>query len=133
MQVRPRSTRRIFWTRRAQPRITAGALLHGNVSRKIPIGAAGWVWNRIAVTMPKLPPPPPRLAQNSGRFVVGVDMADLAVGSDHREAGELVAGQPVWRLATPSPPPSVSPAAPTVGQVPVGIVRPEAASRLCTR
>ena len=80
--------------------------------------------------MPKLPPPPPRLAQ----YRLGLDVA-LAVriapsAVTIRSDSRLSLVSPNARDSTPTPPPRVRPAMPTVAHDPPGTARPRAASRL---
>ena len=74
--------------------------------------------------MPKRPPPGARSAQNSsGSRCSSHSTATLAADGDLR-TGERSPGQPVAAAHDPSPPPSVSPAIPTSGPQPAGIVTP---------
>src|SRR5947209_14090009 len=85
---------------------------------------AGTVSKVNDVTMPKLPPPPPRNAQNRS------GSADTDTVRDAPSAVTTVADtsrsqvSPYLRDSTPMPPPSVRPAIPTDGQEPAGKHRP---------
>ena len=63
-----------------------------------------------------------------GGAVLTLPVLVYAVGKDPHEATTASLVRPCARESTPSPPPRVSPPAPTVGQLPVGIERPRAAS-----
>ena len=116
-----------------QPRTTAAALDHGNDNRKKPSEVVGWVWYSNWVTMPKFPPPPPRRAHSRSGFAARARPSGSTPSAvTIRAESSWSQVKPYCRLAIPRPPPSVRPAAPTVGQVPVGIVRPWAASDACT-
>src|SRR5215469_790782 len=79
------------------------------------------------VATPKLPPPPPMLAQS--RSVCWVESHVRTEPSAVTIWTDSMASQvkPYWRESTPMPPPSASPARPTVGHEPPGIARPCAA------
>src|SRR5919199_3213199 len=99
---------------------TSGAEPGGNSSCNAVSCGAGTVSNVNDVTMPKLPPPPPRNAQNRS------GCADKDAVRDRPSAvttcAEISRSQvsPYLRDSTPSPPPRVRPAMPTDGQVPAG-------------
>src|SRR5580698_4530341 len=87
-----------------------------------------WVVNVIEVATPKLPPPPPRLAQYSALSWPGsqVCLTPSAVTMSMDRRSSQVS--PYFRPTMPIPPPSVRPAMPTVGQDPPGTALPLAAS-----
>ncbi|MGZ6787263.1 MAG: hypothetical protein ACXVEL_13035, partial [Nocardioidaceae bacterium] len=74
------------------------------------------------MTTPRLPPPPPREAQNrsGSRSAWTCRSRPSAVTTVSSSSASQVS--PKARDSTPTPPPRVSPAAPTDGQVPVGTV-----------
>src|SRR5215216_2512537 len=85
---------------------------------------AGTVRNASEVTTPKLPAPAPRRAQNSSG-------SRVASHSIRRPFARTIWAPIRWSEVTPyflpripSPPPRVSPATPTSGQVPAGMARP---------
>src|SRR5260221_14670976 len=79
-----------------------------------------WVRNVNAVARPKLPPPPPRQAQNRSLLVDALQLrtvpSAVTICTDSRAS--LVS--PKARPSTPPPPPRVRPATPTMGQDPPG-------------
>src|ERR1700688_3945994 len=77
-----------------------------------------WVAKVKAVTTPKLPPPPPRQAQYRSGLVAGSATTTLPSAVTIRGAGILSRVAPFSGAANPTPPPSASPATPTVGQEP---------------
>src|ERR1700728_749169 len=85
-----------------------------------------------AVVTPKLPPPPPRNAQNRSGWLLADAVTAWPPGST--TVADLNAShiRPACRECAPSPPPRACPALPTDGQVPVGIPRPAAASVWCS-
>ena len=55
-----------------------GITAQSHSSARVVMRCSGWVWKRKVVAMPKLPPPPPRQAQNRsgmGPRVAGQDLA----------------------------------------------------------
>src|SRR5439155_12573993 len=56
---------------RCQAAITAFAFVHGHWTPKVETRETGVVLNVKSVAMPKLPPPPPRLAQKRSAFRPG--------------------------------------------------------------
>src|SRR5277367_1017888 len=83
------------------------------------------------VVAPKFPPPPPHNAQNRSGWELADAVTVWPPGSTtvaDRNASDI---SPVCREWAPSPPPRAWPAAPTDGQVPVGIPRPAAARTWC--
>ena len=99
---------------------------HATNARVI-VGAAN-VWNVNDVTTPRCPPPPPRSAQNRSGCWVGLAVTTEPLASTTRI--EVTASQvsPCARVSTPTPPPWVRPAMPTVGHEPPAIPRPRVPS-----
>ncbi|CKR66233.1 Uncharacterised protein [Mycobacterium tuberculosis] len=83
------------------------------------------------VVTPKLPPPPPRNAQNRSGWSVADAVTAWPLGSTTDADVNWSQSRPACRELAPSPPPSACPATPTVGQVPVGMPRPAAANTWC--
>src|SRR5262249_9983200 len=77
---------------------------------------------------PKLPPPPPRNAQNRSGFSAAEAVTAWPPGNTTVADVSASESRPACRDWAPSPPPRACPAAPTVGQVPVGIPRRAAAN-----
>ena len=132
VQVRPGDFAASCWIRRLHAAARGRAADHGNDSRKKPKRWVRWVANRRTSR-----------CRSCRRLLRGRPRADRGCGSRRRSgstpsAVTIVSERsrsqvsPVRRLSTPRPPPRVSPAAPTVGQVPVGIDRPCAGQRACT-
>ena len=90
----------------------------------------GWTLNVNDVTMPKLPPPPPRLAQYRSLWLLGEhrrkDPSAVTIASEAMLSQVI----PYARPKMPIPPPSARPAMPTVGHEPPGSSTPDAPSRL---
>ena len=86
-------------------------------------GPTGWSRSSIAVTTPKLPPPP-RSAQNSS----GCSSADARIGSPlaaiSSTARMLSTVRPCLRSSQPEPPPSASPATPVLDTRPPTVASP---------
>src|ERR1700721_313047 len=83
------------------------------------------------VVAPKFPPPPPRNAQNRSGWELADAVTVCPPGSTtvaDRNASDISPACGEW---APSPPPRACPAAPTDGQVPVGMPRPAPASTRC--
>ena len=80
------------------------------------------------VTMPKLPPPPPRNAQNRSGCADADTVRDMPSAVTTLADTNRSQVSPYLRDSTPSPPPRVRPAMPTDGQVPAGRHRPASAS-----
>ena len=78
-----------------QAEITRAACDHGQDRKNRTISPAGWVRKVNEVTTPKLPPPPPRQAQNRSELLARAAGPDLAVGRDDLQGLHVVAGQPV--------------------------------------
>jgi hypothetical protein len=90
----------------------------------------GWTVKVNDVTMQKLPPPPPRLAQYRSLWALGEHWRrDPSAVTTVREA-MLSHVIPYARPKTPIPPPSARPAIPTVGHEPPGSNTPDAPSWL---
>jgi hypothetical protein len=88
-----------------------------------------WVLSWKPVTMPKLPPPPPRQAQYRSALVLASQRSSFPLAVTIRSAVTLSHVSPKRRPARPMPPPSAWPPIPTDGHEPAGIVAPARASR----
>ncbi len=86
--------------------------------------------NVNAVAMPKLPPPPPRQAQNRSLLLDALQVRTVPSAVTICTASRASLVSPKARPSTPTPPPRARPAIPTVGHDPPGTARPCAASRL---
>ena len=84
---------------------------------------AGTVRNVNEVTIPKRPPPAPRSAQNSSGSRCSSHSTSRPPSATVAPTSESEVS-PWRRPMIPSPPPSVSPAIPTSGPQPAGIVTP---------
>src|ERR1700745_800296 len=84
-----------------------------------------------AVVTPKLPPPPPRNAQNRSGWLAADAETAWPPGSTTVAALNASHIRPACREWAPSPPPRACPELPTDGQVPVGMPRPAAGSAWC--
>ena len=71
--------------------IAAGACAHGHPTLKVVTVEIGAVRKRYCVAIPKLPPPPPRLAQYRSAFSCRRAGPHPAVGGHEREREEVVA------------------------------------------
>ena len=109
--------------------ITRAAWDHGQRRKKHTSWLSGRVRNVNDVATPKLPPPPPRQAQNRSLFWLAVQVRAWPSAVTIWTAWRLSLARPKARDSTPTPPPRVSPATPTVAQDPPGTARPRAASR----
>src|ERR1700739_289904 len=85
-----------------------------------------------AVVTPKLPPPPPRNAQNRSGWLLADAVTAWPPGSTTDADINGSQSRPACRDWAPSPPPRACPEAPTDGQIPVGMPRPLAASAWCS-
>src|ERR1700757_819136 len=83
------------------------------------------------VVTPKLPPPPPRSAQNRSGLLAADAVTDCPLGRTTDADVNWSQSRPACRDCAPMPPPNACPAAPTEGQVPVGTPRPAAANVRC--
>src|SRR5271165_2587247 len=79
--------------------------------------STGWSWYSSAVTTPKLPPPP-RIAQKRSELDFGLASTCLLSTVTTCADSRLSHAAPYFSIKRPSPPPSVKPAIPTVGQPP---------------
>src|ERR1700722_1358602 len=73
------------------------------------------------VVTPKLPPPPPRKAQNRSGLLAEEAVTAWPPGSTTDADVNWSQSRPACRDWAPSPPPKACPEAPTEGQVPVGM------------
>ena len=78
------------------------------------IGSAAKVCMENDVWMPKLPPPPPRQAQNKSGFSVALSVLICPSAVTISLAINWSQPRPCSRMFKPMPPPSRKPAAPTV-------------------
>lgn len=106
---------------------TAAAFRHGQAMYAATACGAGWVRKWSSVTMPKLPLPAPRRAQNRSLFVVAFAVSSRPSAVISVAWVRLSQVRPYARDTTPWPPPRVRPDTPTVGHEPAGIVTPFAA------
>src|SRR6516164_5489474 len=113
-----------------QAEITRAACDHGQDKKNRTICPAGRVVKVNEVTTPKLPPPPPRQAQNRSGLVLALHVLSWPSAVTICRDFTLSLVRPYARDTTPTPPPRVSPAMPTVGQDPPGTARPCAESPL---
>ena len=90
---------------------------------RVMVGAAK-VWKVNDVTTPRCPPPPPRSAQKRSGSLSALAVTILPSARTTCIAVTESQVSPYARVSTPTPPPWVSPAMPTVGQEPPGIPRP---------
>lgn len=97
---------------------TAGASPPSHSSRQVETSGTGEAWKVKETLMPKLPPPPPRQAQNrSGfRWASQVTSSPSAVTSVVRTSASAVS--PSRREVAADPPPSARPAMPTDAPLP---------------
>src|SRR5437660_2777792 len=96
-------------------RLTTSTSLVGNVAKV------------SEVVTPKLPPPPPRSAQNRSGLLAADAVTAWPPGSTTDADVNWSHSRPACRDWAPIPPPKACPAAPTDGHVPVGMPRPAAA------
>src|SRR5580693_7003772 len=104
-----------------------GGKLRFTASRS-PVGNVAKVSEVVA---PKFPPPPPRNAQNRSGLLAADAVTAWPLGSTTDADVNWSQSRPACRELAPSPPPRACPAAPTDGQVPVGMPRPAPASASC--
>ena len=90
-------------------------------------------WKVKCVAAPKLPPPPPRHAQNRSGLSFGPARYRVRLRVDEIDRRRLSAESPNGRASNPYPPPSVCPDMPTVGQLPAGSARPRGARNFVDR
>src|SRR5689334_21406326 len=100
-------------------RLTTSTSLVGNVAKV------------SEVVTPKLPPPPPRSAQNRSGLLAADAVTTWPLGSTTDADVNWSQSRPACRDWAPMPPPNACRAAPTDGQVPVGTPRPAAANVRC--
>jgi hypothetical protein len=89
----------------------------------------GYVMNTRSVTIPKLPPPPPRQAQKRSAFSSSLQVRRRPSAVTSVSSWSASQVRPCLREMNPTPPPSVMPAMPTVGQDPEGIAASSCQSR----
>ena len=114
--------------RLCQAASAAPALAHGQLTKNhdaLPTACVR-IWK--LVTMPKLPPPPPRQAQYRSGFVSASAVTSRPSAVTIRRDATLSHVSPKRRPARPMPPPSACPPIPTEGHDPAGIVAPAPAS-----
>src|SRR6266536_1926779 len=107
-----------------QASTTVAALAHGQVKVNRDIAETWCTWKVNEVTMPKLPPPPPRSAQKRSALWFASQVSTCPSATTTWAESRLSQVRPNLRLRTPSPPPSVRPAIPTVAQEPAGSTKP---------
>src|SRR5919204_2927601 len=103
---------------------TACASDQDHSSVKVETLPTAWVRKRRRVTIPKFPPPPPRRAQYRSSCWRELQTTARPFARTTVAATRLSDVSPNLRAAKPIPPPSASPATPTVGHVPAGTVSP---------
>ena len=84
------------------------------------MGGIGWTPKENEVTTPKLPPPPPWQAQSRSLSASAEATSWRPSAVTRLTDFRLSAVRPYLRAKTPTPPPSVRPAMPTVGHEPPG-------------
>src|SRR5215208_2020040 len=132
MLTMPQIARSAVSSHSCQPTIARSTDVSGNFRVTTSLSSVGKVRNVNEVTTPKLPPPPPRSAQNRSALL-SRDAVITSPSATTTEADTSASHvRPDRRASDPTPPPNVKPATPTVGQLPLGIDRPFAASAACT-
>lgn len=111
-----------------QPWITRPARDQGQERKKSTSLLSWWVRNVNDVATPKFPPPPPRQAQYRSLCWEESQVTTDPSARTTCAAFRLSLVSPKARPTTPTPPPSVSPAMPTVAHEPPGTASPRAAS-----
>ena len=109
---------------------TCSACAHGQVAMKYEPCDTACVRKTSRVTIPKLPPPPPRHAQNRSAWWFLSATRTLPSAVTICTETRLSEASPQARDASPKPPPSAWPPMPTLGHVPAGIASPCAARPL---
>src|SRR5919112_3521004 len=107
---------------------TRFASAHDQASEYVDTSSAGCERKTKRVTIPKFPPPPPRSAQKRSACSLALAVTTRPSANTTVASRRLSQVRPYLRAETPIPPPCVDPAMPTVGHVPPGIIRPDAAS-----
>ena len=102
---------------------------HGQCRKNSVTSCVGWVRKVNDTATPKLPPPPPREAQYRSGWCLASQVNTLPSAVTIWSDSSASQVRPYLRATTPMPPPRVSPAMPTVGQEPAGMLTPWAASR----
>src|SRR5262245_40987581 len=103
---------------------TAAAWDQGQLTRKVVTVPTALSLNWKPVATPKFPPPPPRQAQKRSSCSPAEQTCSVPSAVTSLTWVTLSLVVPSWRDAKPTPPPRVSPATPTVGQEPAGMVIP---------
>src|SRR2546422_2397688 len=111
-----------------QAATTIVALFHGQRSVNNVSVLTGCAWKVNEVTTPKLPPPPPRSAQKRSGSWFALQVSRRPSATTTCAACKVSQVRPNLRPRTPTPPPMVRPATPTVAQEPAGSTRPCCAS-----
>jgi len=93
--------------------------------------AAGELRNVKEVTTPTAAPPPRRVQKRSA-WSSAAAVTTSPLGSTTTADSRASHVRPRDLASGPSPPPKVNPETPTVGQLPVGIVRPDRSRVSCT-
>ncbi len=104
---------------------TDPAAAHGHSRVNRAMGGTGCTPNVNDVTTPKLPPPPPRQAQNRSSLADADAVSSRPSAVTTSSDCTLSHVSPKLRPNTPTPPPNVSPAMPTVGHDPPGSTTPD--------
>ena len=107
---------------------TRPAAENGHAMKARVIAGAANVFIVNDVTTPRWPPPPPRRAQKRSGSRLGLAVTTRPSASTTFMAVTASLVSPWARVSTPTPPPWVSPAMPTVGQEPPAIPRPRVPS-----
>ncbi len=103
---------------------TAVKSFHCQVTLHNPTNPIGCTLKSNDVTMPKLPPPPPRHAQYKSAFSFAFARTYSPFAFTSRTPAMLSQVSPYLRDVTPKPPPSASPAMPTLKPLAAGTVSP---------
>src|SRR5215469_95807 len=108
---------------------TRPASVHGQPRKKTTSERRSCVRKVKDVATPKLPPPPPRLAQYRSQCAL-VELQESVLPSAVTICSDSMASLvgPYCLPSTPTPPPRARPASPTVGHEPPGTALPRAAS-----
>ena len=107
-----------------QASATAAASSYGHCRCSVVVVGAGTVRSVSSVTTPNWQPPAPRKAQNSSAWRCSSQSTTRLSASTTCAATSWSQVRPCLRPRIPSPPPSTSPAIPTVGPQPAAIATP---------